>query len=90
MMVLVQVPFNMNLLVVMINSFIKMPSLNQLKARDRWENDIKTAYYQAKLMKDNFHIYQNNTTQLVQRYEKWLKSREMEPSINLNLYKSPH
>lgn len=64
-----------------------MPSVRLLKARDRWENEISIAAEQEKLMLKNFHMYKNNTKNLVSRYKAWLKSREMESNINLDLYK---
>lgn len=66
-----------------------MPTVNQLKARDRWERNVKIAFEHEKLVRNNFKMYQKNATQTLERYERWLeKYPEIQPSINLELFKS--
>lgn len=58
-----------------------------LKKRDHWENQVKIAYEQSQLCKRNFHIFDENTKDVLKRYEAWLQRHKLEPTINLNHYK---
>jgi hypothetical protein len=55
--------------------------------RDKWENQIKIAKEHQDLCMKNFHMYKNETSKVITRYEKWLERNAMEALLNLNQYK---
>lgn len=65
-----------------------MPTQIELKRRDNWENQLKAALMNYESLRSNFHIYEKNMNGLVTRYETWLKSKNMEPQVNLDIYKN--
>ena len=67
-----------------------MPSIRLLKARDRWENEVKIAFEQKKMQERIYRKYDQSCIDIVARYKRWLKERDIEPQINLNLYSKLH
>jgi hypothetical protein len=65
-----------------------MCSLNTMKKRDRWEKQVRIAYAQLESMKANCRIYENESTRIIERYEKWLLDNKCFPLIDINYYKS--
>lgn len=58
------------------------------KRRDALEMEVHAAYTQAKNIREQFHIFDNNLTRIVQKYETWNLKRNEEPKLNLEFYKS--
>lgn len=56
--------------------------------RDNLEVEVHAAYIQAKNIREQFHIFDNNLKAMISKYEKWLAVRGEEPKLNLDFYKS--
>lgn len=63
-----------------------LTQLNKRK-RDALELEVHAAYVQAKNIKEQFHMFENNLKRTILKYEKWLQARSEEPKINLDFYK---
>lgn len=63
------------------------PTIKTEKKLERYENHIKIAYEQAKALKRNFHIFNNDLSIQVKRYEAFLVKEKLEPTLNLEAYK---
>lgn len=61
-----------------------MTSVQLQKKRDSWERRVRIAYAQLKSMKNNFHIYQEESTRVLERYKKWLEDHNVEPLMDFN------
>jgi hypothetical protein len=61
-------------------------NLKQFRKREGWESRIKIAYMQIESCKRNFNLYQVEGTKIVERYKKWLKENNIDPSIDLSKY----
>ena len=62
-------------------------TINLQKKRDKWEKKIRIAYAHVESMKNNFNIYENEKTRILERYEKWLKENNVDPILDINSYK---
>lgn len=60
----------------------------QKKRRDNWENELNIAKYQAKTLKDNLRMFENNLSNVLRRYEDWLVKNNAQPQVNLELYRN--
>lgn len=56
--------------------------------RDALETEVHAAYIQAKNIREQFRLFDNNLQSTIQRYEKWLSIRGETPKLNLEFYKS--
>lgn len=64
------------------------PTLKEQKRREAWETELRIAAYQKKTLIDNLRIFQNNLSNVLQRYEGWLKRTGVEPQVNLDIYRN--
>lgn len=64
-------------------------ALTQLekKKRDALEMEVHAAYIQAKNIREQFHIFDNNLKRIIKKYEDWNVKRNEEPKLNLEFYK---
>lgn len=65
-------------------------ALTQLekKKRDALEMEVHAAYIQAKNIREQFNMFDNNLKRVVEKYETWLTRRNEQTKINLEFYKS--
>jgi hypothetical protein len=63
-------------------------TLKETKRREAWETELRIALYQRKCLIDNLRIFDNNLSNVLQRYEVWLKHRNIEPLVNLDVYRN--
>jgi hypothetical protein len=66
-----------------------MPSIRLLKARDRFENNVKIAYAQEEIQKKLYHKYRKDAWRTLNRYKQWLKEKDIESSLNLDNFIKP-
>lgn len=59
-----------------------------IRKLEHWESEVKIAHLQGLTLKENFHIFENNLNNVIKRFENWLKTHEMETSLDLNYYKT--
>jgi len=58
------------------------------KKRDALETEVHAAYTQAKNIREQFNLFDNNLTRTIAKYEKWLEARGENSKLNLDFYKS--
>jgi hypothetical protein len=65
-------------------------ALSQLekKKRDALEMEVHAAYIQAKNIREQFHMFDNNLKRVLEKYEAWLGRRGEQSKINLEFYKA--
>lgn len=56
--------------------------------RDALETEVHAAYIQAKNIREQFRLFDNNLKSSIEKYEKWLAVRGETPKLNLDFYKS--
>lgn len=60
--------------------------IRKMKKRDAFESRVHTAYAHVKSLKENFHIYTEESTRVLEAYKKWLEENNMEPLMDLKQY----
>jgi len=57
------------------------------KKRDSWEIKVGVAFAQVNSLRNNFNIYKKESTRILERYEQWLEDNNIEPIMDISLYK---
>jgi hypothetical protein len=65
-----------------------MPTQQDKKRRDHWEQQLRLSELQLNTLRDNCRIFTSNVQTTLQRYEAWLKEKDMQPQINLEYYRN--
>lgn len=65
-----------------------MPTQQDKKRRDHWEQQIKLAELQLNTLRDNCRMFVSNLPPMLDKYETWLKEKGMESQINLEYYRN--